>query len=194
MFNNIKKLRAYRKIEQLNQKKPYHVSKDGRGIIDLSISDWNNGVFSSYSVLNNVMDSSLEEYINHSALDIPLNLELELNIYENSDNKKDQEKFISTFRSSYQKNIGETNRKLKTNLIFSISMLVTAVLFFGIYLFIHKNFPHYITDAMLEIACWVFTWEAVNQFFIERKLLRFEQIKNYRLKNSNIIFKRGEGK
>ena len=42
---------------------------------------------------------------------------------------------------------------------------------------------------LFDIAGWVFTWEAVDQFFIERPIRKFELLKSHKLIEATVHLK-----
>ena len=48
---------------------------------------------------------------------------------------------------------------------------------------------NYILSEMVDIAAWVFMWEAVDLFFLERKILKVEQLRACRLFGAEISYR-----
>ena len=67
-------------------------------------------------------------------------------------------------------------------------MFLTGCLILTLYLVIEFSNSHHILAGIIDIAAWVFVWEAVDLFLIQRKLLKLKAIRYYELFNSKMSF------
>ena len=70
--------------------------------------------------------------------------------------------------------------RMKINGIRRITFL--AVIIFSLVIFLnHLSLLSAVATEIIDIAGWVFMWEAVDLFFIERPLNKYELLKNHKL-------------
>ena len=102
---------------------------------------------------------------------------MKLRLVTNTYSKK-----IDDRRNTYVRAIEE---RMHRTTIFSIIFVIIG-LFIGLLdLFLLRNFLNY-TSYFINIFAWVFTWEGIDAFFLDRRILIQEKIKAYRLAAAKI--------
>ena len=67
-------------------------------------------------------------------------------------------------------------------------MTVTAIVILALYLALELRNAGYVILEIVDIVAWVFMWEAADLFFLERNVLKLEQLRSSRLYAAEITF------
>lgn len=167
MFLNKK----FRKVEkELNQDKIYVVGSDGDAIINVK-ADEKGQVFSSYNFESNEkLNDELSDFIYDKAKDVPANKDIKIKIF--TDFKADEKEVQDAIKNNYKKEYINLKSEMKRNYIFSAVMFVLGIVTLTLLLLMHSWFYNVYLEIILEIATWVFIWEAVDSFFLQRAQLK----------------------
>ena len=167
MFLNKK----FRKVEkELNQDKTYVVGSDGDAIINVK-ADEKEQVFSSYNFESNEkLNDELSDFIYDKAKDVPVNKDIKIKIF--TDFKADEKEVQDAIKNNYKKEYINLKSEMKRNYIFSAVMFVLGIVTLTLLLLMHSWFYNVYLEIILEIATWVFIWEAVDSFFLQRAQLK----------------------
>lgn len=187
MFENFKKGKELKKQTKLFEAEKFAIDQDGRGVIDIGAEDYSD-LFSFYSLNNfNVLDSEFNAFLETKADAIPMKYDLTLNFHVNNPDEAKEQEIKFALKENYEREIHAINRKMHRNNLFSLYMLMMGFIFFGLYVAIVQLDFYFAIKVVFEIATWVFFWEAVDSFFLERRHLKIERLKKFRLLNSKIV-------
>lgn len=153
------------------------IDSKGNKIITISL-DSKSSIYSPYSYgKEKMLNSELLEMNNKliSTIKVSDGLHYNFNIPDIEDSEK--EDFIKalhyTYTIAFQSVSVERKRNLRNSLIFTLM----AVIFLTIMVILRLNSINEIIVELVDIAGWVFMWEAVDQFFIERAILNIKKKK-----------------
>lgn len=153
------------------------VDSSGNKIITITL-DNKYSIYSPYSYgEEKMLNSELIEMNNRliSTVKVSDGLHYNFNIPDIKENEK--ENFIKalhyTYTLAFQSTAIERKRNLRNSLIFTLM----AVIFLIIMVILRINSVNEIIVELVDIAGWVFMWEAVDQFFIERAILNIKRKK-----------------
>ncbi|MBP3431794.1 MAG: hypothetical protein J6K39_02955 [Clostridia bacterium] len=166
-----KKLRAARK--EISDVKEVIVDSEHNVVITAK-AETREKLFSAYDYdSGEKLNAELSSYIWEKASAAPTTKDLKIKIYTSKDtDEKEVDKAIrNNFRKEYQTLRGERKR----NLTFSLIMVLLGIAFMGLLVLLHTFIRNEIVDIIMEIATWVFLWEAVESFFLGRSALRHKQ-------------------
>lgn len=182
----MKKNKALRQQTKLLKPEKFNVDENGRAIIEIGAEDYSD-VFSFYSLNNfNVLDSEFNAFLEAKADAIPMKYDLTLKFHVKEPDEAKEQELKFALKENYEREIHAINRKMRRNVLFSLYMLLMGFLFFGIYVAVVQLQFYFAIKVVFEIATWVFFWEAVDSFFLERRNLKIERLKKFRLLNSKI--------
>lgn len=157
-------------------------------------SDLFNGeYFEKGYVINNSFQDKLLDVINY--VPEPYKMNIEINIKDYEGHTKDECK--SLYLSGINSTLNNANRRVKRYskwslalLIIGVLFLISNIIFLSLYssekidpLFFSQNL-HDILSEIFDIAAWVFIWEAVTLYFMEREKLIFDITKSKEKINS----------
>ena len=137
-------------------------------------------IFSDYNYdSNEVLNSNLEEFLVEKVKNIPPKVNLRVKIF--TDDCVDENEVKVAYKNKFKGDFEELEQELKRNTLFAFTMLILGVLFMGFLILEIYFLNNYILSTILEIAVWVFVWEAVDSFFLERSSIRRKRYQLARL-------------
>ena len=137
-------------------------------------------IFSDYNYdSNEVLNSNLEEFLIEKVKNIPPKVNLRVKIF--TDHCVDENEVKVAYKNKFKGDFEELEQELKRNMLFAFTMLILGVLFMGFLILEIYFLNNYILSTILEIAVWVFVWEAVDSFFLERSSIRRKRYQLARL-------------
>ena len=128
-------------------------------------------VYSGYNYDNNeVLNPTLADFLVEKAEAVPLKSKLRLKFF--SDSNIEAHELFSAIKNKFKGEFAFAERQLKKTALFSLVVLVIGILFLGLFVLEEIFFKNIVLSILLEIASWVFVWEAVDAFFLQRMALR----------------------
>ncbi|MBQ0072140.1 MAG: hypothetical protein KBS81_09870 [Spirochaetales bacterium] len=188
-MNRIKKLKLYSK--KLEAFEPYETDDQGRRVIRLHVND-SDSFLSPLSIegVPAISDETaylLNFYLKNMAVDTDEKL---LFMVSGHDFSVDEMAiYKKAIRNYYKEEFIDVQEQFRENTASSIWMIIVGLIILGVQLFIRYYFG--VTQAFLEIidiAGWVFLWEAVDLLFFHRPKLRRKQLQNLRILEAQFVF------
>ncbi len=128
-------------------------------------------IYSGYNYdRNEVLNPALSDFLVEKAESLHKRSKLRIKIF--SDFSLEEHELFSAIKNKFKGEFESYERKLKQTAIFSLVVLILGILFLGIFVLEEMFFHNVVLSIILEIASWVFIWEAVNSFFLERMTLK----------------------
>lgn len=163
--------------------------ENNRRIIRLNVSDDSN-FLSPFSVQGSpLISSETAEFLN---LNIKHNLRdsgVKLIISSDEIDGNEKEIYKTAIKNYYQVEYKATWKELRRNAFCSLIMLLFSACIFSLAIILETT-----TNAsavilnMIDVFAWVFTWEAVDIYFLQRPKLQKEQKRNAAAINAEIDF------
>lgn len=189
MFERFKRSRELMRNRKLANDEKVYLDEDGNGIIDVGAEEYSD-IFSYYSLNGyNVLDTEFNKFIEAKADTIPMKRNLTMVFHIKDANTEKLCEIKNAVKDNYEREIFAINREMHRNTIFSLIMLIAGLLIFGIYILANIYELSFIFTSVAEIGAWVFLWESVHKFFLQRSKLKSERLKKYRLMKANIKVK-----
>ena len=114
---------------------------------------------------NEVLNPALSDFLVENAESLHKRSKLRIKIF--SDFSLEEHELFSAIKNKFKGEFESYERKLKQTAIFSLVVLILGILFLGIFVLEEMFFRNVVLSIILEIASWVFIWEAVDSFFLE---------------------------
>ncbi len=128
-------------------------------------------IYSGYNYdRNEVLNPALSDFLVEKAESLHKRSNLRIKIF--SDFSLEEHELFSAIKNKFKGEFEPYERKLKQTAIFSLVVLILGILFLGIFVLEEIFFHNVVLSIILEIASWVFIWEAVDSFFLERMTLK----------------------
>jgi hypothetical protein len=186
MFNNLKKLREIRN----NAKNNLQVEKDddGRDIIRINVRD-DEAFLSPYSGSGGeTISSEVAEFLDGSVKCLSLKSDVHLMVQSDVIADDEKERYTAAIRNYYRARVVDSDRVMRRNTVASIVMFFLALAVLIAYVVLELRGTGIIALELIDIVAWVFMWEAVDLFFLERGVLKNEQLRACRLYDARITF------
>ncbi len=182
------KLKEIIKIAHQTQNKEY--DENGCDVIRMQVRD-DSSFLSMYSPKDQVIISDeVANYFDNMIKTKKLNHDLHIIISSNVIDDDEKIEYQRGIKNYYRIRIIDIQRRLKTNLFIAMMMIVTAVFIFSLYVLLEVLKVNYILLQLIDIAGWVFVWEAVDLLFLERKKLRIEQLRDCSMCDAKISYEK----
>ncbi len=161
---------------------------DGLAIIDIAVDDLDD-FYSPYSPKGyKLLNPDMIEYIDEYSKNIPSSQEVVLRITATNKTEEAKKRIQKTIRRTFVERIANINAELKRNLLSAIVFMAVGVLFLvGLIITNELNLGSTINE-ILDIIAWVFVWESVDIFFMERHKKRVEKLRYAKLAVAQIEF------
>ena len=154
-------------------------------IINIKVEN-KNQIISNFSYdENDRLNKDLSEYIVEKSKNTHITQDLQLNIY--SKDNIDKNEIQSTIKNHFHEEYLVSKSELKRMNLFIIIMFGLGVLTFAILVALYnRSFSNFYFEMILEIAAWVFIWEAVDGLFLQRPKIRRKNVQMQKLSSAKI--------
>lgn len=142
-------------------------------------------IFSAYNFdSREKLNDELGDFIMDKAKFVPVNKDIRIKLY--TDPSVDEIEVEKAIRNHFKKEYIEIKNEKKHNLVFSFAMLLLGLFSLAFQLVMHKFFYNVYAYIIVEIATWVFFWEAVDSYFLQRASLKRKSITLLKLYSAQI--------
>lgn len=138
-------------------------------IVKIKVDD-KEQIISKFSYDDDKLNKDLSEYIIDKVQDVNYKQEVNLQIFTSEEVA--QTEIQDAIKNHFERELISAKAELRKNNHFSIVMLILGILSIGILVLSYNFFPNFYFDMIIEIASWVFVWEAVDATFLKRPSLR----------------------
>ena len=185
MFQGMKKLRELRK-EAREIEAEY--DRAGKELIRMQVKE-DSGFLSPYCLQGEpVVSSEVSDFLDNVVKRLPLRAELHIEIDGDTIDEQERTEYAAAIRNHYRSQVIDTGIKLKRNAVTSLIMAIIAVAILTVYVALELYSADYVLLEIIDIAAWVFMWEAVDLFFLERRAIKLEQLRDCRLYSAEVTF------
>ncbi|MDE7070996.1 MAG: hypothetical protein K2O86_03370 [Clostridia bacterium] len=149
---------------ELNEK-----SSEDASVINVKING-KDQLFSTYSYSEDKLNSEFSNYVFDKAKDAPIKEKIKIKIHSASDidASEVQQSLKSHCKSAYK----ESKKEIKRILLVSTIMTILGILALTALILINHFTENIYITSIVEIAAWVFIWEAVDYFFLQRPVVK----------------------
>ena len=133
---------------------------------------------------NDKINKDLAEFIESKSRDVRFSQDIQLNFY--SKQKINAGEIQTTISNHFRSECKQAKDELKVSNIAVIVLMILGVIGLACLLWVNRFFDNFFFQMILEIASWVFIWEAVNVLFLQRPKLRRKFILMQKLSNANV--------
>lgn len=190
MKNTLKKLSELKK-EAIKSIIPEY-DEEHREIISMFVREDSN-FLSAYSGKDGaVIAGDVAEFLDNAVK--PLALRDDLHLIITSSQIDDGEKIIyrKAIKNYYRGEVIDSDKRLHRNKLASFWMLIAGFVIIAAAVTLKLLGIGEVLVEAVDIAGWVFLWESVHLFFIERPLLKYEQLRACALYNAKVSYKNAE--
>lgn len=184
----IKRKDVNKRVEDLEKQEKHIYDEDDRVVININVRD-DVEFLSNYGIEENtVISQETASFLEHAIK--PINYKENLTLAIHSDVISEDEKYLydKGIRNYYKNSLLEQKKHLDLNLKSTLFLLLSGIVYFALLTLVSFFLKNDLWVEVLSIVGWVFIWEAVEVFFLERPKLRRMKYRYYALMNSKIIF------
>lgn len=143
-------------------------------------------IFSEYNYENKTtLNPNLCEYLWDNIKLAPPSKDVTIRIYDKANLNLPEVQ--SAIKTHYRREYADAKDDLKKINLFTIIAMIVGVLFLVSLVLIHNYVNNYYLDIILEIVSWVFIWEAVDRFFLERPKIRKKCIQIQKIYAAKVV-------
>jgi len=168
------------------------IDEQGNAIIDVNLEQDDN-LFSPYSD-KKVLNPEILNYIDSLADPIPANIPLIINFIVDDDSKLDQDFIKLAFKRHYWLSYKEKVRDSRRNLVTSLILFAIGFALLVIYYLLNKISDSFFGNEIILISSWVFIWEGVNRFFLDRREKKIDRINEGQMAVAMVTFENRSSK
>lgn len=159
--------------KELDKEITENVLRDHAGesaaVINVKI-DSREQIYSPYSYSGDKLSGEFCDYIYERAKRAPITDELKISIH--SAEEQDAAEIETTLKKHYGGVYIESKGELRRVTTISLIMTVFGVITLAVMVLLNYLFDNFYVSTIVEIAAWVFIWEAVDYFFLQRPLIK----------------------
>ena len=133
---------------------------------------------------NDKINKDLAEFIESKSRDVRFSQDIQLNFYSKQEINADE--IQPTISNHFRAECKQAKDELKVSNIAVIVLMILGVIGLACLLWVNRFLDNFFFQMILEIASWVFIWEAVDMFFLSNFGSRIERIKNVKIFNVKI--------
>lgn len=127
-------------------------------------------LFSQYSNSDEQLNAELSEYVREKCKSVPFDEDPTVVIH--GDCGADAKCVANAFKNNYRAEYVAARKTVTRNTLLSIIMTIFGIITLSLLFALHYLFDNVYVTTILEIAAWVFIWEAVDCFFLQRPTLK----------------------
>lgn len=173
-------------FEEIKQDKNRADFYEENGVPHIEINLSNGNIYDEYST-DSELNPTIFEFVDKVFRLVKKKANLEIDItFPSSMKDEEKDKIEKLFKSHYAINIVKSNEEIKRHNIVSIILLFFGIIVYGAYGLLEYFKMDFIFQGVIEIASWVFIWEAVDMFFLSNFSSRLERMKNIKIFNAKI--------
>ena len=173
-------------FEEIKEDKNRADFYEENGVPHIEINLSNGNIYDEYST-DSELNPTIFEFVDKVFRLVKKKADLEIDItFPSSMKDEEKEKIEKLFKSHYAINIVKSNEEIKRHNIVSIILLIFGIIVYGAYGLLEYFKMDFIFQGVIEIASWVFIWEAVDMFFLSNFGSRLERMKNIKIFNAKI--------
>ena len=173
-------------FEEIKQDKNRADFYEENGVPHIEINLSNGNIYDEYST-DSELNPTIFEFVEKVFRLVKKKTDLEIDIaFPSTMKDEEKDKIEKLFKSHYAINIVKSNEEIKRHNIVSIILLFFGIIVYGAYGLLEYFKMDFIFQGVIEIASWVFIWEAVDMFFLSNFGSRLERMKNIKIFNAKI--------
>lgn len=186
MLSAIREFRREAKARVKRQDYPH--DEAGRAIIKMTVHDAA-AFLSPYSQgATEVISGETAKFIRDSALGLPPKEEFSLHVYSDCIGDAEQKIYPDAIHSYFERNFADTAREMRLHAIQAIIMFVVGLIALSVMVVGEQLGWGEVWVECVDIFAWVFLWESVDIFFLERAALKRRAKRYLFLTKMNVEF------
>lgn len=177
-----------KELKESQRRKKALIDEEGRTIISISVLKDDD--FLSYYSINEqpIITTEVADCLENSVKHLKPKTKLHFIFKSNEIDENEEIAYEKAINNYYTSEFIELCNDMRSHLFLSLIMTFVGAFFFALSLIVEKNSDNQILFNIIDIIAWVFVWEAVDIFFLERAKLKYKRQRCFEIMNSKISF------
>ena len=185
MVRSIKELK--KEMDARVREEELERDEEGRAVIEVTVRR-DVDFLSDYSVEKPMISSSLSDFLREQAEAFPPREPICLKIHSNCIDEGEKGVYGAALKEYAMQGYKKHTLELKKNGFISAILMAVGVLGLAAVVILSFFSNNAVLAEVLDIFAWVFVWEAVDLFFLERRIIRAQLHRCLRLYEAKIEF------
>lgn len=186
MIKSIKELK--REMDARVKADEVERDEEGRAVLEMCVRS-DEYFLSDYSVGKKpAVDEDVAEFLEESARALRPKEPLTVKIYSDCIEEGEEKAYSSALTEYYVRHYKQISRELWQNFVVSLVMALVGLVALAVGVTFTVLERHPVVSEALDIFAWVFLWEAVDLFFLERSVLRMKRTRCLQFIGADILF------
>lgn len=185
MIKNLKKLQ--KEVDQKVHQHRIQYDEEGRATIKIIVQN-DDSFLSPYCNDKSIISDEVADFLEYTCKPLRAKEQLAIQIYSNVIDENEKVIYQEAISNYYLSDYMENKLSLKRNVFISIIMAVIAVFALALMITLNAFEANEVFIEVIDIFGWVFMWEAVDIFFIERSILRLKKYRYLAFIDAKITF------
>ena len=148
---------------------------EGRAVISMSVMNDDDFLSDFSAGATPTISSEVSEFLDESATAFLPKEQLHIKIYSDCIDSEEEKLYKNALTEYYVRHYKRNWLEMRRNLLISVVMLLIGIAALSVGVTFTFFGRHEVWAEILDIFAWVFIWEAVDLFFLERSVLRREK-------------------
>ena len=183
--------------KELKEKLKNHAKKhneildeEGRSVINITVYN-DDDFLSPYACdTEEIISSEVSEFLEHSVKNVSPKSSLHLHIKSNEIDETEQVKYRTAIKNYYFTKLIDIKRQLRKLTLISIVFMLASLVIFACSAFIPFLSSTPVINEFVIVIGWVFAWEAVDLFCIQRNQINIEKMRYTNLMYAKITYEK----
>lgn len=186
MVYSFKELR--KQANARREAKTQEYDEEGKALIKINVNDDTN-FLSTFSLGSEpVINNDVADFLNYNTLALKPREQIHLVIESDVIDENEQTQYKTGIKRYYESYYEHNRLELNRNAITALIMLMVSIVVFTIMVIVSQYNIGAVWLEIIDVIGWVFAWEAVDVFFLQRHLLRVEKYRCLALIGATIEF------
>lgn len=148
---------------------------DNRVVIEMNVRDDTQFISAFSGGCNPVVSDEVAQFLEKRASSVPPDERLTLRVYSDCIDGEEQELYRRAVGEYFSESYVSHQREYRRNAVLSLFLAVAGICMLAVMFLLERANAGAVWTAVVEIAAWVFLWEAVDLFCLENRVVGFER-------------------
>ena len=182
----LKKIKRLKQdLNTLDDGEGFVCDEEDRAIINVGAENYDD-IFSPYCYKGaDTLSETLVDYLEQKSDAVPLDYDLVIRFHVKNATEVKRKEIQAAVKENYRSDVHAIERRMRATTWLSLAFLMIGAIITTLNLIFKNNMPSgvgYLTD----ILAWLFLWEGIDAFFLDRGILLVDRYKALRLGTAKI--------
>ena len=170
-----------KKVRDKIKNDKFDEDQKGRAVLRINVQDADSILAKYNDDGQEIISSDMADFVNNLVKSVPIEKDVVLDIKCGNYSEDKERRYKKAIVNYYMNEFADKDAKLKNNAIISLILFIVGVVgFAALYLLRLFDAPWLIQD-IVEVASWVFLWETVDVFVLNRGVLKWKQKRDLKI-------------